>query len=125
MRTGLMGKAGNVRITLGSAIELEKISLDINYTLDLMTQLQPLNRVSLGARFNLGDQGRKDAANRLDELYLLGLDSYSISDFENAKNYWEEVLRLEPRFEPAQEGLAIIEKTMAVQQRIRDMSNLY
>jgi hypothetical protein len=32
MRTGLQGKSGNVRITVGNAVHLDKISLDINYT---------------------------------------------------------------------------------------------
>ena len=124
MRAGLMGKAGNVRIALGSAINLNKISLDINYTLDLLTQILPLNRVSLGVRLDLGDQGRKAKADRVDELYLAGLDAYSDSDLVTARGCWEEVLRLDPRFEPAREGLSIIEKTQRVEDRIRDMQRL-
>jgi len=68
MRTGVMGKAGNIRIALGSAIQLDKISLDVNYTLDLLTQMQPLNRVSLGVRLELGDQGRMATRDRVYEL---------------------------------------------------------
>jgi len=125
MRCGLMAKAGNVRVTVGSGINLERISLEVNYTLDLLTQLQPLNRVSIGARLNLGDQGRKAKAERVDELYLAGLDAYSDSDFHAARNHWEEALRLDPRFEPAKEGLRVIRRTIEVEERIMDMQRLF
>jgi hypothetical protein len=124
MRMGLMGKAGSVRVTVGSAVELEKISLDINYTLDLLTQMQPLNRVSLGVRFNLGDGGRKNRADGVDRLYLAGLDAYSRGSYLEAQEYWEDALKLTPKFEPAREGLAIITHTENVQQRISDMQTL-
>ena len=124
MRTGLMGKAGSVRVTLGSAINLDKISLDVNYTLDLLTQFQPLNRVSLGVRLDLGDQGRKALAEKVDELYLAGLDAYSRADLEAARDFWTEALRLDPRFDPAKEGLAVVNKTLGVEERIREMQKL-
>jgi tetratricopeptide (TPR) repeat protein len=124
MRMGIMGRAGNIRITLGSAIDLDNISLDINYTLDLLTQMQPLNRVSLGVRFNLGDGGRAKTSSRVDELYLLGLDSYALERYEEALNYWEEALRLDPRFEPAWEGISAIQGILKFQQRMRDMNTL-
>ena len=124
MRTGLTGKAGNARITLGSAIHLEKITLDINYTLDLLTQITPLNRVSLGIRFNMGDQGRKERSVIVDELYLLGLDAYSRFEFQKAKGYWEEALRIDPRFEPAREGINVVNKTLDVEERINNMQRL-
>jgi len=125
MRTGVMAKAGSMRITLGSAINLDKMTLDINYTLDLLTQIQPLNRVSLGVRLDLGDQGRKDLSERVDELYLLGLDAYSRSELRAARNYWEEALRLDPRFTPAREGLGVVNNTLHMEERIYDMQRLY
>jgi hypothetical protein len=124
MRMGFMGKAGSVRITVGSAIELERISLDVNYTLDLLTQMQPLNRVSLGVRFNLGDGGRKEKSARVDELYLAGLDAYSGGDYDTALGYWQEALAIEPKFDPAREGISIIAHAQNVQQRISDMQTL-
>lgn len=125
MRAGLMGKAGNVRITVGSAINLNKISLDINYSLDLLTQIQPLNRVSLGVRLDLGDQGRKALSDKVDDLYLTGLDAYSRSDFPTAKDCWEEALKLDPRYDPAREGLSVLNKAMGVEERVIDMQRLY
>ena len=124
MRMGVMGKSGSARITIGSAVNLNKISLDINYSLDLLTRMQPLNRVSLGVRFDLGDGGRAAAAARVDELYLLGLDAYGQHRNLDALAYWEEALRLNPRFEPAREGIKVIQGTMDIQKRINDMQTL-
>jgi hypothetical protein len=124
MRFGLMGKAGNVRITLGSAVKLEKISLDINYTLDLLTQMQPLNRVSLGVRLDLGDGGRSALAARVDELYLAGLEAYARSDREQARQLWQDALALNPKFDPAREGLNILAHSQNVQDRIDEMQQL-
>jgi hypothetical protein len=124
MRAGLMGKAGNVRITIGSAINLEKISLDVNYTLDLLTQIQPLNRVSLGVRLKLGDGGRGALAARVDEFYLAGLDAYSRGDYAQARQHWEDALALNPKFDPAREGLNILTHSQNVQDRIEEMQRL-
>jgi tetratricopeptide (TPR) repeat protein len=124
MRAGLMGKAGNVRITIGSAVNLEQISLDINYTLDLLTQMQPLNRVSLGVRLNLGDGGRGALAARVDELYLAGLDAYAQGDHDQARRHWEDALALNPGFDPAREGLAILAHSQSVRDRIDEMQRL-
>jgi tetratricopeptide (TPR) repeat protein len=124
MRTGLMAKAGNVRITIGSAVNLEKISLDINYTLDLLTQMQPLNRVSLGVRLNLGDGGRGVLAARIDELYLAGLDAYALGDYAQARQHWEDALALNPKFDPAREGLDILAHSQSVRDRIDEMQRL-
>jgi hypothetical protein len=124
MRTGLLFKSGNVRVALGSAVNLNKISLDVNYTLDLLTQMQPLNRVSVGIRFDLGDQGRKQTADHVDELYLAGLDAYARRNYTEAQYYFEEVLKLDPKFDPAREGLRIIQQAISVQQRIDDLQRL-
>jgi hypothetical protein len=124
MRTGFMSKTGNVRITVGSAVELSKLSFDINYTLDLLTQFTPLNRVSLGVRFNLGDQGRQALSDRIDELYLAGLNAYSRGNNTEAQYYWEEALKLNPRFIPAIEGLNIIRRSQELEDRINDMQRL-
>lgn len=124
MRTGLLFKAGGVRAALGSAVKLDKFSLDINYTLDLLTQVQPLNRVSVGIRFDLGDQGRKQTADWTEALYLAGLTAYSEEKYTEAQYYFEETLKLNPKFEPAREGLEIIRNLEATEQRINDLQRL-
>jgi len=124
MRGGLMVKAGSSRIAIGSALELTKIAVDINYTLDLLTQLQPLNRVSLGVRFDLGDRGRKQLSDRVDEWYLLGLEAYSVGKYEEAKICFREALRINPRFDPARESLAMLTDREDLTQRIEDLYRL-
>ncbi|MDR1469551.1 MAG: UPF0164 family protein [Spirochaetaceae bacterium] len=118
MRGGLRLKAGGTRITIGSAIALEKIVFDINYTLDLATQIQPLNRVSVGVRLDLGDHGRSRIDKQVDEFYLAGLDSYAQGNDADAKRLWQEALKLNTHFEPAREGLSAIRAEEELQQRI-------
>ncbi|MDR2662816.1 MAG: UPF0164 family protein [Treponema sp.] len=124
MRTGLLGRYGGYRVTIGSAVNLGKIALDVNYSLDLLTQITPLNRVSLGIRFNFGDQGRQETRDKVDSLYLSGLDAYAQGNYQDAKSYWEEALTLDSRFDPAKEGIALIGGTDALDDRIQTMQNL-
>jgi hypothetical protein len=124
MRGGLMAKSGNVRVTVGSAVSLKKISLDVNYTLDLLTQLQPLNRVSLGVRLDLGDQGRDQLVLDVDRLYLEGLDAYAEGNYSLAQHNWQEALKLNPQFVPARESLDILEQAIAVQRRLDELQRL-
>jgi tetratricopeptide (TPR) repeat protein len=124
MRGGVMYKAGSSRVTVGSAVNLNNISLDINYTLDLLTQLQPLNRISLGVRFDLGDGGRQQKANKVDELYFLGLEAYSRGNLEDARYCWEEALRLDPKYDPARQSLAMLVNREDLIQRIDELFRL-
>jgi tetratricopeptide (TPR) repeat protein len=124
MRAGAMVKAGGSRITVGSAVNMEKIAVDVNYTLDLLTQLQPLNRISLGVRLDLGDDGRQKRADTVNELYILGLDAFSQGKYSDARNCWQEALRLDPKFEPAQEGLDMLNSRQDLQERVEDLFKL-
>jgi tetratricopeptide (TPR) repeat protein len=124
MRTGFLAKSGNVRLTLGSAVTLSKVALDINYTLDLLTQLTPMNRVSLGVRITLGDQHRKELSDRVDSLYLAGLNAYAEGNNAEAWNCWEEALRINPRFDPAREGLNNLIHSQEVEDRINSLERL-
>jgi len=124
MRAGTMIKAGGSRITIGSAVTLEKIAVDVNYTLDLLTQLQPLNRVSLGLRLDLGDDGRQKKADTVNELYLLGLDAFAQGKYSEAKSCWQEALKIDPTFEPAREGLNMLGNRQDLQDRVEDLFKL-
>jgi hypothetical protein len=121
MRAGYMFKAGSSRFNIGSAIELERLAIDVNYTLDLLTQLQPLNRVSLGVRLDLGDGGRRQRADRVEELYILGLEAYSRNNFADARLCWEEALRINPRFQPVIESLNTLNNRETLIQRVEDL----
>ena len=124
MRAGILYKSGGFRFAAGSAIAFDKITLDINYSLDLLTQAQPLNRISMGVRFDLGDQGRKNIEDKVNALYLAGLDSYSSGSYADAKQDWEDALAMNPRFDPAKEGLQVLNNQQAIERRINDMQRL-
>jgi hypothetical protein len=124
MRTGFLYKAGGSRVTIGSAINLDSIAIDVNYTLDLLTQMQPLNRISLGVRFDLGDGGRRQTSLKVDELYLMGMEAYSKGNNADARACFEEALCLDPAFTPAKEGLAMLENREEISRRIEDLLRL-
>jgi len=124
MRAGFLLKAGSSRVSVGSAINLDRISIDVNYTLDMLTQSQPMNRISLGIRFDLGDGGRKQKSDAVDEMYLLGLEAYAQGNFAEARYYLEETLRLNPRFDPAKEALLMLNNREELNQRIEDLHKL-
>ncbi|GHV95394.1 hypothetical protein AGMMS50293_17140 [Spirochaetia bacterium] len=124
MRAGALVKPGGSRLAIGSAITLNKIAVDVNYTLDLLTQMQPLNRVSIGVRFDLGDGGRQQKSDQIDALYLTGLDAYAQGKYAEAQNNWEEALRLDPRFDPAKEALEMLRRRETVEQRIDELQRL-
>ncbi|MCL2442257.1 MAG: UPF0164 family protein [Treponema sp.] len=124
MRAGFLFKGGSSRLAVGSAINLDNISIDVNYTLDFLTQLQPMNRISLAVRLNLGDDGRKLRENRIDELYLLGYEAFSRGNYIDARLCWEEALRLNPRYDPAIESLAMLNDREGLTQRVEDLYRL-
>jgi hypothetical protein len=124
MRAGILYRAGSSRVSVGSAITLNRLAIDINYSLDLLTQLQPLNRVSLGVRFDLGDGGRQKNRDKAEELYLLGLEAYSRQNIADARLCWEEALRIDPGFDPAKESLEMLERREKLIQRIDELNSL-
>ena len=121
MRTGLMVKTGTSSFTIGSAIIIDSVALDINYTLDLPTQFRPLNRISLGVRLDLGDKGRKQMSYRVDELYLLGMEAYTRGNTADAKLRWREALNIDSRYTPAREGLTMLENREGLIKHIEDL----
>ncbi|MDR0527210.1 MAG: UPF0164 family protein [Spirochaetaceae bacterium] len=124
MRAGGMLKAGSARVTVGSSIEIGATAIEVNYTLDLTTQVQPLNRVTVGVRLDLGDGGRAAAAKIVDSKYLAGLDAYSSGDDEKAMEFFNAALEINPFFDPALEGVAAIKRYRELQQRIKKMESL-
>jgi len=124
MRAGFLYKAGSSRITVGSAVNLNNIAIDINYTLDLLTQFQPMNRISLGVRLDLGDGGRRQLSDKVDDLYLLGHEAFSRGNYTDARLCWEEALRLNPKYEPAIESLAMLDAREKLFNRVDSMQRL-
>ena len=103
MQSGVLLKSGLPRFTIGTALEFEKVDFVINYTLDLTTQFDKLDRISLEVRLNMGDYGRKEKEEQAEILYVEGLKLYAEGDFVGAIKKWQECLELNPIFSPAQE----------------------
>ena len=77
--------------------------MGVNYTLDLATQFKPVDRIVLSLSLNLGDFGRMTLRDKVQELYLTGLGAYSLGNYTQAIQYWEECLELDENFTPARE----------------------
>jgi opacity protein-like surface antigen len=121
---GLLVKGGNPRISVGSSFTIESIRLNVNYTLDLTTQLTPLNRISIQAAFSLGDLGRAELAKKVDNLYLSGLEAEARGDIDAAIADWTEALKLDPTFDPARESLKTAQGTVELQQTMESLQRL-
>jgi len=117
---GFHFKADNPRISLGSSVDLENVSFVVNYNLDLSGQINPLDKFSIEAKLNLGDRGRLAQRDRIDDLYLSGLEAYAQGDISEAIRFWQQVLELDPTFTPARENIATALATQNLQQRMDD-----
>lgn len=124
LQAGLLVKGGNPRISVGAAIDFSPLTLEINYTLDLTTQFSPLNRMSIEARFDMGDFGRSERRAKADELYLKGLEAYAAGDLELAITYWNESLRLNPYFDPARENRDTAATLLELRKRMLELQRL-
>jgi hypothetical protein len=124
MRAGFMLKAGGSRFTIGSAIELNTIAIEVNYSLDLLTQFQSLNRVTVGVRFDLGDGGRGEQSKLVDAYSLKGVESYSNGDLDSAVDFLTKALDIHPRFDPALEVLKAIGTGDSANERIEKFKDL-
>lgn len=118
IQSGFLLKSGLPRFTLGTALEMEKIDFVINYTLDLTTQYDELDRISLEVRLNMGDYGRKENAEQAEVLYIEGLKLYAEGDFVEAIKKWESCLELNPVFNPASEMIETAYNSFQLQEEM-------
>ncbi len=124
LQAGFLLKGNNPRISVGAAIDFSPLTLAVNYTLDLTTQFSPLNRMSIEARFDMGDMGRSARATQSEELYLKGLDAYAAGDLDLAIAYWNESLKLNPYFDPARENRDTAQAAVEMRQRMLELQRL-
>ncbi len=124
MQGGLQIKGGNPRLSVGTSIDFNPMSIIVNYTLDLTTQFSSLNHLSIQARFRLGDMGRAAKAAKVDELYVAGLESYARGDVARAISFWTEVLELDSSFDPARDALRSARASLDLREGMRDIQML-
>jgi len=117
---GFQLKGANPRISFGAEFELNKIRINANYTLDLTSSMNPLNRISISAKIMMSDKGRAELAKRIDELYNQGVYYFSQGEYQAAIEMWEQVLELDKRFDPAILGIRSANRMLEMFQKIRD-----
>ncbi|HOS29816.1 MAG TPA: UPF0164 family protein [Treponemataceae bacterium] len=121
---GFFLSGGSPRFSLGSEFLLKNYLINVNYTLDFTSSLHPLNRISLSVKVDLGDKGRQETRDKVDELYAKGLQYYYNGDLNEAIVYWNDALALDPGFDPAKRGIESAELSLALQLRIIEIQRL-
>lgn len=117
---GLELKGGNPRLSLGAEFEYNNTRINLNYTLDLTSSGNPVNRISLSAKLLLGDKGRAETQKKIDALYNEGLVYYYSSEWEKAIETWEKILEIDKRYDPAIIGIESAKAQMNMIQKVRD-----
>ncbi len=124
LQSGINLKKGRPRATAGVTLVLEKMTINVNYTLDLVTTLTPFDRINLEIKLNLGDLGRLDKTERAKELYLQGLEQNAKGNLLQAINLFEESLELNSSFEPARESLDLARQARELQRQMEQVQTL-
>jgi hypothetical protein len=120
LQGGFQLRGDNPRISVGSAVDLNKVSFVMNYNLDLSGRLNPSDKFSVQATIHLGDGGRMAQRNRIDELYLSGMEAYANGKLAEAVRFWEEVLEIDPEFVPARENIDTVRQFLELRDKRRE-----
>jgi hypothetical protein len=123
-QAGFNYRGTNPRLSLGSTIDLEDNSFNLNYTLDLTTQTNSIDRFSIEAKIKLGDEGRFAKAELVDELYIAGLESYAEGNLERAIAYWKAALETDKSFTPAEEFIASASRSIKLLERMQELNKI-
>ena len=118
LQGGFQLRGDNPRVSVGSAIDLDKVSFVLNYNLDLSGRLNPADKFSVEAKIHMGDRGRAIQQGRIDDLYLSGLEAYANGRLGEAIALWEEALVLDPGFLPARENIETARRALQLQQEM-------
>jgi hypothetical protein len=119
---GLLWDVNKPRISVGSALDLGNLALTMNYNLDLSGSVNPLDKFSVQAKFNLGDSGRAARVQEADALYLQGVEEFANGNLAKAISLWEEVLTLDPKYLPASDNIRTVKQTMALQEQLQNLN---
>lgn len=115
IRGGYQLKGGNPRISMGGSVRVQDMTVTINYTLDMTTQLAAFDRFSLQAGFSLGDRGRGDRQEIVRTLYLDALEAFAAGDLEETIELTDRALAIDPTFQPADETYQMASRMLELQ----------
>ncbi|MFW5643786.1 MAG: UPF0164 family protein, partial [Alkalispirochaeta sp.] len=118
IRGGYQIKGGNPRINMGGSVRIQDMTVTVNYTLDMTTQLAAFDRFSLQAGFSLGDRGRGARQDTVRALYLDALEAFAAGDLEETIELTDEALILDPTFQPAEETRAMASRMLELQNQM-------
>lgn len=121
---GFRLKGANPRFSLGTEVNLKKFTIDLNYTFDLTSSLNPVNHFSLSAKINLGDRGRKSVEMEAEGYYEDGLKYYARGQMEQAVECWNKCLKLNPSFTPARNSIKLVDNSKKLFDRVIDIQSL-
>lgn len=124
LMAGFRLKGANPRISLGTEIDLKHFILDLNYTFDLTSSINPVNHFSVAAKINFGDHGRYINELKADDYYEEGLKYYASGQMEKAVESWEECLKLNPSFTPARNSIELVRNSTKLFDRVMNIQTL-
>ncbi len=124
VHSGFTHRGSNPRISLGSGLDLDKMRINLNYTLDMTTQINSADRFSVEANMKLGDRGRGIEQDRLEEYYIAGLESYAQGELERAIKYWQAAIDIDPTFLPASENMRIAKRALTLQETMEELNRV-
>ncbi|WP_027728550.1 UPF0164 family protein [Treponema sp. C6A8] len=117
---GFQLKGANPAFSTGFEFEVLKLRLNFNYTLDFTSSFNPFNRVSIGAKILFGDNGRSKVQDQIDALYREGLALYSQGKWQEAIDVWNEVLKINKRYDPAILGIESAQSEIEMFRKIKE-----
>ena len=102
----------------------KKVTFVVNYTLDMTTQFNSFDRFSIEAKFKLGDRGRGEIVAKIDDFYTAALEEYADGNLEKAMSFLEDVILLDPDFQPATELFEIIQRAILLQREMESIQQV-
>lgn len=122
---GYYHKQGLPRLTMGTMIGINEFTLVTNGTVDLTNALSKDDlRFSVALKMDFGDRGRKTRQEKIQELYLEGVDSFADGELLKAISIWEECLKLDKSFTPAEEMITTAKRTIDLEEKMRDQQRV-
>ena len=122
--SGILIKTGKPRFTIGTDIVLKDFTIQTNYTLDLASQPELFDRMSIAIKINMDTVKQLLLRDDAQALYLKGLSAFSEGNLPLAISYFENAISLDPSFTPAMEMLATARASQRVDEELHQSLQL-